>query len=309
MRRHHGGDLVAGTPGGHEQDPFRPAEPEARPVGLPGERADLVPQRSPDVGFGPPRRGEETLMLLAEHDRQVGDAAQLVLPQRAVEKEQPSQVLDDQLGDVAARVGEDRAHRGSHGDRALLGPQPAFGVQRHPGGALLVLGEAERVAVRGGEHAAVELVRDGPEHVADDEPQRPADRRVRPEARSHAPLPGLHADLITHRAVDDDQLRGAGQRRRHRVGDRFIVQQGSHRGQRDRRVLRQAPGHDGVDRHVLGGDDDVPGRHGADDVPRGHAARVEERRDPRRFRGDDRQAVGPPALVIILDRRDVVTVF
>jgi hypothetical protein len=247
-------------------------------------------------------------VLLAEHDRQVGDAAQLVLPQRAVEEEHPRQVADDQLGDVAARVGDDRAHRGGHGDRALIGPQPAFDVQRDPGGAFLVFGETERVAVRRGEHAAVKLVRDGPEHVADDEPQRPADRRVRPEARSHAPLPAFHADLLAHRAVDDDQLCGAGQRRRHRVRDRFVAQQGAHRGQRDRGVLRQAAGHDGVDRHVLGGDDDVPGRHGADDLARGHAARVEERRDPRRFRGDHRQAVGPPAPVVILDRRDVVRV-
>src|SRR5215470_15949507 len=84
MRRHDGGDLVAWTPGGHEQDPFRPAEPEARPVGLPGERADLAPQRPPDVCFGPPRGGEETLVLLAEHDRQVRNAPHLVLPQRAV---------------------------------------------------------------------------------------------------------------------------------------------------------------------------------------------------------------------------------
>src|SRR5215469_8982590 len=103
MRRHDGGDLVARTPGGHEQDPFRPAEPEARPVGLPGERADLVPQRPPDVGLGPPRRGEKTLVLLAEHDRQVGDAPHLVLPQRAVEEEHPRQVVDNQLGNVAAR--------------------------------------------------------------------------------------------------------------------------------------------------------------------------------------------------------------
>ena len=55
-----------------------------------GGAAPRIPQRQ-----GTPGRGEEALVLLAEHDRQVGDAPELVLPQRAVEEEHPRQVLDD----------------------------------------------------------------------------------------------------------------------------------------------------------------------------------------------------------------------
>ena len=63
------------------QDALRPAELEDHSVRFAHEPAQLVPQRLPDVGFGPSRRGEEALVLLAGRDRQVAGASRLVLPQ------------------------------------------------------------------------------------------------------------------------------------------------------------------------------------------------------------------------------------
>ena len=95
--------------------------------------------------------------------------------------------------------------------------------------------------------ALVEVTRPPATDIEQDETNGPTDRGVGPISRPKDIAPGIHADLVTYRAVDDEE------RGRHVGGGLNAIQvevrsaHGEHGRTHDRSVDRLASGHDDVD--------------------------------------------------------------
>ena len=88
----------------------------------------------------------------------------------------------------------------------------------------------------------------------------------------------------------------------------FSFRCAAHRGDHHRHVLRSAAGHHRVDGGVLGGDDDLAGRHRAEHDVGGELRGLEELRHRLRRGRHDRQTVGPAPGVVVLEQLGVVAV-
>ena len=118
----------------------------------------------------------------------------------------------------------------------------------------------------------------------------------------------VHVEAGARGTVDDHDLRRARQRAGGAVAVALLVQVRAHGCDHDRHVLAPAAGHHRVDRHVLGGDDDFARRHRADDDVGLELGSGEEVGHELGGGRHHREAVGPAALVVVVEQLRVVRV-
>ncbi len=120
-------------------------------------------------------------------------------------------------------------------------------LQGSPRRGLLVLGDAVRELGGAALRSHVVASRPGAADVHEDQSERATDRGVGAEARAEAPAARVQSDASPIGAVDDDQRRHRMGRRLHAVEVEVGIEHRVHRGDDDRKVLRTAAGHHGVD--------------------------------------------------------------
>ena len=136
-----------------------------------------------------------------------------------------------------------------------------------------------------------------------------ATRRTARPIVALARLPGPRApccvcmpSLGDEGAADDEAQRCAAGGRHHRVGVEALVEHGPEPREHDGEVLGPASGHDGVDRRLLGREVAAALLDRAEDIGCREPARREHLLHALRRGRDDRQAVGPlPLEVLLLD--------
>ena len=171
-----------------------------------------------------------------------------------------------------------------------------------------MLGDAVSVFAGMAVLAEIGLGRNGAADIDQSEPKRPPDCRVGAPARAEHAVAVVQSDVLDNRTVDDDQ-RSAGMGRGLAMGEPVLFfEHGFDRGDDDRKIGRYATRH-----HRIGGDGaqsrEPHGRRNEPDdgVGRAPAHAGQHVLDPLRRWRNDRQAVGPAALVeVIVDRLDGV---
>src|SRR5215469_1730445 len=163
--------------------------------------------------------------------------------QRAGAAERVGEVRRELLGSRGV-PGLDVQHRAddARGDCAVIRADAVISGQAGPGTVLLVLPDAAGVLGRRALRGLVEYV--GLESKAVDraEPDRPADRRVGPEARAPHVAPAVQPDPLPDRAVDHDEPCGPRGGLPDRPGHHPVTQERVPGGHHDGEVLRQAAG-------------------------------------------------------------------
>ena len=94
--------------------------------------------------------------------------------------------------------------RGEHSNRRPAGLESACHGQWLPGAGLLVFGEAQRVFAWPALRGLVQHTRLTSETVEQYQPERAADRRIRPEAGAEQVRPAVDAEPLTNGAIHDD---------------------------------------------------------------------------------------------------------
>src|SRR5580692_592462 len=138
--------------------------------------------------------------------------------------------------DMHARPDDNSRHR------AISSSKPELRMKTRPRALLLVLPDAERVLRRRPLRSLVQLVWPQPERVQHAEPDRPPDRRVRPEPGPEHVPPAVQPDPLPHRPVHDQEWRGPGRRLPDPANRVPLTSQRLPRGHHHREVQGQAPG-------------------------------------------------------------------
>ena len=142
-----------------------------------------------------------------------------------------------------------------------------------------------------------------------DEPQRPADRGVRPPARAEHAGGAVDVEPLANRTVDNKQGRGGMGRALHPVQVRPFITHGPHPGDHHRQIGRFAARHDGVDGDLLDRGVGVVGRHRSNHLSRGPSGGGQHSLHPLFGRRDNRQAVGHALLKVKLNQVGLILKF
>ena len=204
----------------------------------------------PDFFFGPSFLGQDRPVLAGE-DQEILGLGTYARGEAQVGAKGRQHPLARVAQVVVPLVGRQRC---KDGDRALLRPESPLHVQRRPGAVFLILGEAEGILPRVTDRAAVEGSGKRPDHVAHDEADGPADRRVGPPARSQEVVPRVDVQLAGNRSVDQHEDGRASRAGCGAVVSVSGVGQRLKSGHDDRHVFGPAAGQDRVDRRLLGRD-------------------------------------------------------
>ena len=184
------------------------------------------------------------------------------------------------------------ARHGKDSDDRILFLESAFNVKGRPGRAFFIFREAHCIFHRVAKGRTLDAAGLSAAHIANDEPQGTADRRVGAVAGPERPQALIHADPVTDRTIDNNHWR-----RPHRGGSNAmniecIGADSLQCGNNHRHVFRLASRHDRVDGNFFYRRFTHIGRDGGNKVLRRAARAVQHSQDPFRRRRHERQTIG-----------------
>jgi len=180
-----------------------------------------------------------------------------------------------------------------HGDRAVRGRNTAIRVRRRPRADLLLFTDAVAPRRRVAHGAFDELARMRAPDVPQNEPDRPADRRVRaPAIGPEDPLARMEPELAHNRSGDQREYRcRAGGLRG--IDRKRGIDDALDRGQHHRHVFRQAARHRAVGGDIFDRGYAVAGKYRSQHFVCVASDMIDDIRDGPARRRKNRQTVGP----------------